>query len=97
MAALRVQAVVGQERHLHQLPGPAVGQAVAVVEQGGAHAHDHRQVVGGRLGPEQAGVDRRVGGVALPRGDARPSGRSISSVSAAEGVLQLRAVARRRP
>jgi hypothetical protein len=63
----RVEAVVGQERHPDQLPGSALGQAEAVVEQRRPHAEGHGQPVGAQLGPEDAGLGGRVGGVAAQR------------------------------
>ena len=64
MALGRVEAVVGQERHPDQLLGLAPGQPEAVVEQRRPHAEGDGQAVGPPLGPEDAGLGRRVGGVA---------------------------------
>jgi hypothetical protein len=63
----RVEAVVGQERHPDQLLGLALGQPEAVVEQRRPDAEGDRQAVGAPLGPEDAGLGRRVGGVAALR------------------------------
>ena len=60
---LGVEPVVGEERHLLQGEGLAVGQAVAVVEQRRADRDDHRQVCRRRRVADGAGVERRVGGV----------------------------------
>ena len=63
----RVEAVVGQERHPHQLPGPAPGQPEAVVEHRRPHADGDGQAVGAQVGAEDAGLGRRVGAVAALR------------------------------
>ena len=63
----RVEAVVGQERHPDQLPGLALGQPEAVVEQRRPDAEGDGQAVGAPIGPEDAGLGRRVGGVAALR------------------------------
>jgi hypothetical protein len=63
----RVEAVVGQERHPDQLPGPALGQPEAVVEHRRPDAEGDRQAVGAPRGAEDAGLGRRVGGVAAFR------------------------------
>ena len=63
----RVEAVVGQERHPDQLPGLALGQPEAVVEQRRPDAEGDGQAVGAPIGPEDAGLGRRVGGVAARR------------------------------
>ena len=65
MGELGVEPVVGQERHLHQLFRLPVGQAEPVVEQRGADAEHHRQIIRWRFLAEDARVDRRVGRSAL--------------------------------
>jgi hypothetical protein len=60
----RVEAVVGQVRHPDQLLGPAVGQPEAVVEQRRPDAEGDGQAVGPPVRAEDAGLGRRVGGVA---------------------------------
>ena len=71
MRAVRVEPVVGQERHLLERLRAPVGQAVAVVEQRRPHRHHHRQVGRGRRVADRAGVHRRVGGIAVLVGLAR--------------------------
>ena len=61
---LRVQPVVGQERHGVQFLGLAIGQTEPVVEERGPDADEHGQVVGGRLLAEDSRVDGRIGRIA---------------------------------
>ena len=94
VAALGVQAVVRARKGMvDQLARAARGEPVALVEQRRADADDDGEVVRRRVRPEQAGVGRRVGGVArLGRPALHEAGDLVREL--AHQLGQLGAVAR---
>ena len=89
--ALRVQPVVGHERHPLELKGLAGGEAVAIVEEGRPHRDDDGEVGGRRLLAEVAGLERRQPLVGLRVGPTRHQTLDLVA-EVLEGVGQLGAV-----
>jgi hypothetical protein len=78
VAAVGFEAVLGEGGHRGQPGWPGRGEAVAVVEQGGAEGDRHGEPVGRVVVAEQAAVGRRI--VDLDRGDAAALGQPRGAV-----------------